>query len=558
MNNLYKNLKKALGITAVAAVALCATSCEDLLDTKPQGTFSEDQIGDDECVALMTAAYAGLLNHFIGNNEAFAGPITNWVFDVRSDDAVKGGDGVTMEGYIHQMEIGNIQSNSDTGNFKWQNNYYSISRCNTALKGILNAGNISETARDQYASEMKVLRAFFYFDLLRIFQRFPYIDDETPNPSEVPAGNLSKDEILAKIKADLAHAYQVLPETQPIPGRFNRYVAAALMARVCCWTGSWAEVENYANAVIGSGQYQLYPFFQDMSKPEYNNMYEAVMSIQFSSANEPDQYNWSNLINCTWSEGNLYGNGDDFYLGSQNLANAFRTDANGLPMLDGSYNNRDVTTADFNGNVDPRLDFTLGRIDMPWRGNTYTRLWCRNFSLYGQFSGKKPYTAPDSPYCKPGILPWGASTLNWSIIRYADVLLMKAEALIEQGKELDTARQLINDIRRKAKRSMDVTYVPADFDPTIATYKVEEYPSTGWNQDYARKAVRMERRLELAMEGNRWFDLVRWGIAVETMNNYYQTEARIHTYYDGANLTADEIYLPIPVQQVDISGGLYQ
>lgn len=550
--------KKAIWVAAILSMGMTMNSCEDMLDTKPQGTFTDEQIGDEEALDLMTSAYASLLNHYFGNNESFAGPINNWVFDVRSDDALKGGDGVTMEGYIHQLEIGNVQSDNDVVTFKWRNNYYSISRCNTAIRGIQASVSIPDQEKNSYVAEMKTLRAYFYFDMLRIFEKFPYFDETVVNPSECRADQYSREQIAEFIKQDLRDSYEILPKTQAEVGRFNRYVAAALLARVDLFTSDWAEAETYAGYVIDSHQYELYPNFLDMSKPEYNNQYESILAIQFSSANSPDQYNYNNCLNCTWSEGNLYGNGDDFYLASQNLVNAFRTDENGLPYLDGAPDNQNVDKADFEGNIDPRLDFTVGRIGMPWRSHQYNEKWCRNLDLYGQYSGKKPYPAPESPYVKPGIVPWGASSLNGLLIRYADVLLMKAEALIEQNKDLEEARTLINDVRRKAARSVDASYEPIDCNPMVASYKVSEYPATGWNQEYARKAVRMERRLELAMEGLRWFDLVRWGTVVETVNNYYETEGKIRTYYQGANLSSDEIYFPIPVNQVDNAGDLYK
>ncbi|MDE5726207.1 MAG: RagB/SusD family nutrient uptake outer membrane protein [Duncaniella sp.] len=557
--NLIKNIaKNALYAAAIISTGMSMASCEDLLDTKPQGVFTDEQIGDDEATDLMTAAYATLLNHYFGNNESFAGPINNWVFDVRSDDAYKGGDGVTMEGYIHQLEVGNIQSDNDVANFKWRNNYFSVSRCNTAIRGIRNSSSISETEKASYIAEMKTLRAYYYFDMLRIFKKFPYFDETVANPSNCRADEYTREEIAGFIKQDLRDCYEALPESQEKPGRFNKYVAAALLARVDLFTSDWAEAEKYAGYVIDSKKYELYPNFLDMSKPEYNNQYESVLAIQFSSANSPDQYNFNNCLNCTWSEGNLYGNGDDFYLGSQNLANAFRTDESGLPYLNGASDDKNVDHADFDGNVDPRLDFTLGRIGMPWRSHEYNEKWCRNFELYGQYSGKKPYPAPESPYVKPGIVPWGASSLNCILIRYADVMLMKAEALIEQNKNLDEARTLINNIRRKAERSVDPSYEPIDCNPMVANYAVGQYPATGWNQDYARKAVRAERRLELAMEGLRWFDLVRWGNAVETVNAYYESEGKIRSYYKGANLSEEEIYFPIPVNQVDNAGNLYK
>lgn len=557
MENIKSYIKRAALCTAVGSLALGAVSCNDMLDTKPQGSFTSEQIGEDEALDMMTSAYATLLCHYFGNNESFAGPINNWVIDLRSDDALKGGDGVTMEAYMHQLEIGNVQNDNDVINFKWRNNYFSISRCNTAIKAILNAGNLSDENRESYVAEMKTLRAYYYFDMYRLFEKFPYFDETVANPSECRADEYTRDEILGFIKADLRNAYKALPNEQAEVGRFSKYVAAAILARVDLFSSDWAEAEEYAGYVISSNKYELYPNFLDMSKPEYNNQYESVMAVQFSSANSPDQFNFNNCLNCTWSEGNLYGNGDDFYLASQDLVNAFRTDVNGLPYLDGTQNSESVTTADYAGNVDPRLDFTLGRIGMPWRSYTYNENWCRNIELYGQYSGKKPYPSPDSPYVKPGIVPWGASSLNYIIIRYADVMLMKAEALIEQNKDLDQARDLINQVRAKAARSVDPSYTPVDCNPMIANYAVGQYSATAWNQDYARKAVRHERRVELAMEGLRWFDLLRWGIAVETVNKYYQFEVAYQPYYSTANLSSDELYFPIPLSQKDNAGDLY-
>lgn len=558
MKKIRYNISKAFGILAVAALCFASASCDDMLDTKPQGSFTTEQIGDDEAIDLMTAAYAGLMNHYFGNNESFAGPINNWVFDVRSDDAYKGGDGVTMEAYMHQFEVGNIQSDNDIANFKWRNNFYSVSRCNTAIRALAAAGNLDDNSRSSYIAEMKTLRAYFYFDMYRIFKAFPYFDETVTDPSSCRADEYTRDEIAGFIKQDLRDAYEAMPETQQQAGRFTKYVAAAILARVDLFTHDYAEAEKYAGYVMDSHHYELYPNFLDMSNPEFNNTYEAVLAVQFSSANNGAQYNFNNCLNCTWSDGNLYGNGDDFYLASQNLVNAFRTDAQGLPYLDGSFNDEDVDGPDYPGNVDPRLDFTVGRIGMPWRSHMYNEKWCRNYELYGQYSGKKPYPAPESPFVKVGIVPWGASSLNMLLIRYADVMLMKAEALIEQNKDLDEARRIINEIRRRAADSVDPNYAPIDCNPQVANYAVGEYPATGWNQDYARRAVRMERRIELAMEGHRWFDLLRWGNAVETVNQYYATEVRIRPYYAGANLTEDELYLPIPVNQVDNAGDLYK
>lgn len=545
---IIKNI--AIGLCACGLFA--ATSCNDMLDIKPSGQFTSDQITDESIEGLMASAYAGLESHFFGNNESFCAPITNWVFDVRSDDAYKGGGGVSMEANIHQLEISNLTSDNATNYNKWRNNYYAIARVHQAMNAI----NASQglTGKDALIGELKLLRAYFYFDLIRIFERIPYLT-ETTVATEARYDEFTRDEIFGFIKQDIKDAWNSLPETQAEEGRFGKYVAAALMAKVSAFTSDWADVIEYSDYVINSGKYELYDNFLDMSKIEFNNRKESIMAIQFSTANNNAHINWNNLLNTTYSEGNLFGSGDDFFLASQNLVNAFRTDDKGLPLFD-TFNDVKVTS-DYEGNVDPRLDFTVGRIGFPFRGHTYNSKWCRAYDVYGEYSGKKGLIDPASPEMVQGF-PWGASALNFCLIRYADILLLKAEALIETNSSLDTARQLINMVRAKADRSIDGSYTPVELNPMKANYYVGQYPAEGWNQEYARKAVRMERRLELAMEGNRWFDLVRWGNVLEVVNNYMQSEAKLRPYYEGASISSDEIFLAIPLTEVQNGGGIYE
>lgn len=538
--------------TKIFSIILCAlvtASCNDMLDKAPNGAFTADQLNDKSVEGLMASAYAGLEAHFFGNNEAFSGPSTNWVFDVRSDDAYKGGGGVSMEANIHQLEISNLTSDNPTNLYKWENDYFAISRVHQAMKAI-EASSLE--GKDALYGELRTLRAWYYFDLVRIFEKMPYIDENTDAKTE-RADKYTKDEIYDKIEADLVYGYQNLPKDQAQAGRVNKYAAAAILCKVAAARSKWALVEEYADIVIGSGKYELYDNFGDLSKIEFNNKKESIFAMQCSTDNDNMHINWSNLLNVTYSEGNLYGNGDDFCLASQNLVNAFATDEDGLPYLDG---NAPEVKVDNDQNVDPRVDFTVGRIGMPWRGYTYTEKWCRAYDVYGEYSGKKFLVSPDED-CITHNFPYNTSPLNFIFVRYADILLLKAEALIEQNKNLDEARNIINSIRRKAARSVDPAYTPVDVNPMMANYNVGEYQANKWNQDYARKAVRMERRLELAMEGNRWFDLVRWGNVVEVMNAYYKSESRIRPYLTEANMTSDEIYLAIPYDEVVNSNGLY-
>ncbi len=541
-------------IAILLVLALGLSSCEDFLDRRPYGQFTADQLTDETIDGLLVSAYAGLSAHYFGNNEAFAGPSTNWIFDVRSDDAYKGGGAVTMESNIHQLEVANINSDNISLENKWQNNFYGITRAHKAMKALQDAENV--TNKDQMTGELKILRAWYYFDMVRIFKHVPYFT-MNDDPSHVSNMVYSQDSILRMLQLDLEEAYGMMNEDAPTPARFSRYTAAALLVKISAQLSDWQRVIQYANIVIASGKYSLYDNYLDMSKVAFNNTHESIIAMQCAVTSGYGQINWSNLLNTTYSDGNLYGTGDDFFLASQNLANCFRTDAEGLPYIDESVAPAESMSGSYKGNIDPRIDFTMGRIGLPFRGHTYTRKWCRAYDTYGEYSGKKWLIDPSSSDMVQGF-PWGASSLNFIFLRYADILLLKAEALIETGADLNGARLIINEIRTRAANSVDAYYSPVDVDPMVSSYKVGEYPSGGWTQDYARKAVRMERRLELAMEGQRWFDLCRWGNVVEVMNQYYTTESTLRSYYKGASLTDDEVYFPTPIDEVRTADGLYE
>ena len=543
------------------------SSCSDMLDTVPQGQFTAEQLDEQSVEGLMASAYAGLEAHFFGNNEAFAGPSTNWIFDVRSDDAYKGGGGTGMEENIHLLEVSEINSDNISCKNKWQNNFFAISRVHNAMLAVQAANGIANA--DELMGELKTLRAWYYFDLIRIFNRIPYFT-ESENASEKANDEFSREDIFSFIKRDLTEAIGVLPAQKSAAGRITKTTAQAILAKVCAFTGDWQGVNDNAGAVISSGQYSLYANFGDLSKIDHNNGSESIFALQTSTANDNAHINWSNLLNCNYSDGNLYGTGDDFFYGSQNLVNAFRTDpVSGLPLLDGSFNDVNVTEF-YDGTLDPRLDFTVGRIGLPWRGYTYTEGWCRAYDTYGEYSNKKAWPAPEEALAS---WPWGCNSLNFMFIRYADILLLKAEALIETAtgsnaatdNGLVEARQLINQVRQRAQNSIDGSYMPIDLDPGKADYYVELYPTDGdgnllWTKEYARMALRMERRLELALEGNRWFDLVRWGddYLLNTINTYMQQESALRPYYQGRSISANEIFLPVPLEEIDNSNGLYK
>ena len=539
---------------------LFTTSCSNMLDTVPQGSFTEDQLDDSSIEGLVSATYNGLEAHFFGNNGAFAGPSTNWIFDVRSDDALKGGGATSMEQNIHQLEISNITSDNVSSQYKWENNYYAIVRANRAIAAIKSAKSIANP--DQLIGEMECLRAYYYFDLVRIFKRIPYFTEEDEDPSSKSNMEFTRAQIYDKIIADLEDAYSKLPEKPTAAGRVCKYTAAAILAKVYAQdtesgTCDWAKVKQWAKTVMNCGLYSFYPKCQDMSKIDNNNLYESILAIQCSTANNNAHINWSNLLNVTYSDGNLWGNGDDFFYGSQDLVDAFATDENGLPYIDKTNPNGEVVSGgNYYGNVDPRLDFTVGRIGFPFRGHTYTKGWCRAYEIYGEYSNKKDVCDPADPRMISG-WPWGGSPLNFCLIRYSDIVLLYAEACVETN-DLEEARTWVNKIRARAANSIDMSYTPQDLSTVMADYNVGQYLAQGWTQDYARKAVRLERRLELALEGNRWFDLQRWGTTVDTMTKYFAKEKKYQTYYQDASIDDNDLFLKIYYSEVDNSHGLYK
>lgn len=571
---------------ALAGLALSACS-DDFLENKPQGSLSDGNMNDPSAVDLLVnGAYATFGCRYADSNDPHLFPVTNWSYgEVRADNAYKGGGGETDLWEIHNMETSRIQPNNGFLDGKWFNVYCGISRCNSAIRALRKVDESQNKNKASRIAEVRVIRDHWYFELVRLFNRIPYMDIDLPENDYTSVRNdeFTRDEHLDRIANDLLEAANDLPDSQSEIGRINRRIALAYAAKVKLYQAY--EQDPQTNAVTGINRtllqevvdlingiqgYDLLADFQQLDLLEYENGPESVFAIQFSKddgSSGVGRINWSMLLNsmtgpgCPWQ-------GDGFFLPSQDLINAYQTDANGLPVFD--YQNRPdygkvvfdsnggYSLGNTDGNVDPRLDFITGRPTIRYK--TFEEracgLWVRNSDVYGYNNTKRFWLSPESKDAEQG-WPWGASALNWQIIRYADLLLYKAEALIELGGNgLEEARTLINRVRARA---MNSSYVKDFDDPSkdAANYKIGLYPAAGWTQDYARQALRTEMRLEKAMEGERFFDLVRWGIAKETMNNFFAAEKDNRIYYQNVSFETGEEYFPIPVAQYNFSGGIY-
>ncbi|MFC4870180.1 RagB/SusD family nutrient uptake outer membrane protein [Negadavirga shengliensis] len=566
-----------LGILACLFMEACSS---DFLEYEPKGVLSSDNVATPEnAEGLVIAAYAG-----IGNDEMI-GPITHlWVYgSVRSDDAYKGGGGRGDVGVVDTYEQYNLtipDQGADMTPRTWTNYYKAISRANFALSVINSIPDEEYAEKTVRQAELRFLRAHSHFMLKLLFKKIPYITEELSQEEASQVTNdVSNDGLWNAIANDFLFAYDNLPQFQDEAGRANRNAAAAYLAKVRLYQAyeqndqhrvvninqaRLEEVIQYADEVVGS----LEPDFGNNFLDGFDNGPESIWAVQFSinDGTVVGRVSFVTGLNSPHGTG-LYGC-CGFHLASQNLVNAFRTDNNGLPLLD-NFNDQNIfnsiagdgTAPAAEGlTIDPRLDHTVGVPGRPFKyRNTinqpgdmvYNFSWARDPGVYGYFGNMKEQQAPDcSCYVKEG--PFVGTSKNVDFIRYADVLLFKAEALIQLDR-WDEALPIINEIRARAAASTQRPLAAGASD----IYHVSLYEAFP-NKEFAWKALKFERRLEFAMEGHRFFDLVRWGEAEEVLNDYLAKERVRRDFLANAVFTAgrDEYY-PIPQREIDFTRGVY-
>lgn len=563
-------MKKLIITAFIASGLLIFSSCKKVLDYTPPGVLSSTDLTSPTAVeGLVTAAYAA-----IGNGDMIGPIYSNWVYgSVHSDDAYKGGGGTGDVGEIDAIEHYNLVTPS-MGAFvtrSWQNLFKSIARANVALRAVNSLANADFPNKKIRLAELRFLRGHSYFTMKRLYKNIPIFDETLTSDQILKVSNdLSNEDSWNKIADDFQYAVDNLPETQPEIGRANKFAAEAYLARLRLYqayeqdathhvTGinqsRLQEVVTLTQAVISSGKYALSADIADNFLPETENGPESIFAIQFTINDGTTAGRMSYEDGLNYPHGAPQYGCCGFHAASQNLVNAHTTDANGLPNFT-TFNNSiaDLTTA----TVDPRLDHTVGIDGHPYKyDNTkpFSNSWVRDPGVYGNFHTMRLQQLATSPsYFKLG--PFMGTAKNYDILRYDDILLMQAEAYIELGQQ-DLALPLINQIRDRAAAS---TGRLKKADGTFpSNYNIKPYPAAGWTQAYARQALQWERRLEFATEGSRFFDLVRWGIAEQTLNAYIDVEKTRRTFLATAKFTAgrDE-YLPIPQSEITFTNGLYK
>jgi hypothetical protein len=569
-------------IPLFAAVMLLSISCsEDFLNVSPPGSYSAPSLQNAKGVeGMLIATYSALDGSWFeswGNNSFNQnGGASNWIWGgVRSDVAYKGteqSDGVD----INPIERGEVQPGNPYLENKWNACYDGIGKANATLQNL--KGAVDEFTADNYTrveAEARCLRGHFHFEAVKVFGRAPFVSDTVTNFAAVPN---SDNIIWPDLEADFKFAYDNLPGTMPNEGRVNKYVAGALLAKVYMFQGKWAEAEPILDDIINNGTTSAgvtldlndefhHSFRADLEKgnPELMFCYEA--SYADGSISNGNYENTLNQPHGSSAETACCG----FFQPSQNLANSFKTDANGMPLID-TFNDTDIAndegiaaTDPFTpeqGPLDARIDWTIGRRGIPfldWGVNPgSTGGWVRNVPNGGIYNPVKTVpTIAEFDAELAGVIDWGftSTAKNVIIVRFADVLLLAAEVKAELNK-LDDAKDLVNRVRERAANPAG--FVMADTVPA-ANYVVGLYDAFGSQAD-ALEAIRFERKLELAMEGHRMFDLVRWHEnssrsalpfdAVAFMNDYLSHEAQKRNHLTGATFEEKHLYMPIPISVI--------
>ena len=567
-------MKKILFSVLTVLALVGTTSCSDFLDDqKPQGVLDSDMVKDPSNVDnLVISAYA-----VFTTAEDINSSFSMWNFDVRSDDAYKGGNGTSDGDVFHQLEIeqGVLTTNWNI-NDMWVRLYNCISRVNSAIS-VLETTSDSYQLKAQRLGEMKFLRAYAHFLLKRLYKNIPFIMDANLKQEDyntLSNTEFTNDEGWQQIINDVEYAYSVLPVKQTDKGRPSKAAAAAFLTKAYLYKAyrqdnaasnqvtsinreDLLKVIEYSNPdIYSAGGFDLESDFHNNFRPEtqYENGVESIWAMQYS-INDGTKYG-----NLNWSYGLIVPNipgvtdgGCDFYKPSQNLVNAYRTDADGHPFID-TFNNKDY---DLTQDADPRLFLTVGLPGLPYEFNSKYMMdasptWSRSNGIYGYYVTLKQNVDPDCGYLVKG--SWWGTPMNRIVFRYADVLLERAEAYAQLN-EAGEAIKLVNEIRKRAKQSTGmIANYPSDYG---VKFNISTYNGT-YSQEEALKIVKMERRLEMGMESERFFDLVRWGEAEKVLNKYFAEETNKCSIYGDAHFTKNKNeYLPIPYSQVAASNGHY-
>jgi hypothetical protein len=571
-------IKSSIVILLGCLGAGCLSSCsKSFLDKKPIGVLNTSVLNNENGVnSLLIGAYS-LLDGTGSGIESYSASPRNWVWDCASDDAYKGS---TLADYSFIGELERYEAQPTNVEFvdSWLINYDGIARANDVLRTLKTSTGITQAESTVIEGQARFLRAWFHLALQKEFYQVPYITEDD-QPEKVKNDHPIWDEI----GTDLQFAIDNLPASFPgEPGRATKWAATAVKAYTLLFQQKYSDAKPLLDNIINSNQFGLVDKFFDNYRVNTENNKESIFEIQSAVNDGSPQGKNGNGDSWTTNPNNRFvptccGQ----YQPSQDVVNAFKVDSNGLPLLGingpkyndvNLKNDMGITSAtEFHPAddlLDPRLDWSVGRRGIPYLDwGVHTGFdWIRAQANGGPYNTKKEMfykadqaIASNSTFAR-------ATAINFRAIRYAHVLLWRAECAVNEG-DLETARQLVNQVRVRAGNELvmgrvltyqlgaGVTPV-VDYTQPAANYKIGTYPAfTGTDQAWA--AVQMEERLEFTLEGFRFFDLVRWGIDDQVLSEYIIKDAAFRTFMMGAHYTKGKNdNWPLPQTQLDLEPGV--
>jgi hypothetical protein len=559
--------KIILSVLVGVAIYSCKKS---FLERPPQGAFSEVSLANSKGInTTIIAAYAlldGWTDNGWGNAAGNPWPTagSNWIWgSVASDDAYPGSQPNDQPG-VERVNRYEFVADDPYYRAKFQQCYAGAGKTNVSLRLINAATSLTDAEKKQLTGEAKFLRAHYFFDAYKMWVNVPYIDENTTEYRQK-----NDVDIFPKIESDFKDAINNLAEVSSTSsGRATKGAAQAYLARAYMFVGKYAEAKPLLQAVISSGKYSLVDNYHDNFDASKQNNSEMIFAYKASvndGAGESANGNWGDRLNMP------HGNAPvtqccGFHQPSQNLVNAFKTDAvTGLPLFT-TFNDVNFNQAtDF---ADPRLDWTVGRTGIPFMDwGPHQDNWIRDGGYCGYFSPRKNVFHAAQRNTLSTASGWSSApnAIDIPFIRYADVLLMAAECEIETNGDLNQARTYINLVRARAGKYVQgagtseatISQALVGNAGTVngTNYKIGLYTAPFANQAEARRALRWERRLELAMEGYRFFDLRRWN-DLQTLVDFLAVEKirRVQLYGSAQQPTATKLkYYPLPSVEIELS-----
>lgn len=517
-----KNTYKAIVLVALATIF---ASCEPwLTEPSPAVTNLDDYFTSGKSGIYATnAAYVPLTweYNYTYFSEFFIG-------DIMSDDALKGGQNISDMADAYDMENFKTIANNGLLLDYYRAQYQGVGRCNLGLEevaGLAPDSTLDLRLKNRLLGELKFLRALYYFRLVRVFGGVPLVDFVIESSDKWQQPRATAQQVYDFIISDLEDANKLLWKKSAYPnedlGRATKGAAQAMLLKVNLHIREFDEAKAWGDSVILSGEYALHTNYADNFKLANENGIESVFEVQytidptsdFGGANGEGGNGYSRgtfTTILTRSRSSLLGGGWGFNKPTQNLYNEYET-------------------------ADPRRDATILNPTNAQIENPEQEIY-----LGSRYLNKKTGFYDESGKAIPLDHP-SRGPLNRIDIRYADVLLMYAEASCESD-NLTAAKQALEEVRGRARNGNSAI--------------LPEFPNyNGYtdSKDDLREAIRHERRVELAMEGHRWYDLCRWGIAKEVMDAYKASETEEARSHMAEFIKGKHELFPIPSKEIELN-----